>query len=480
MPKLIVALLAAAALAVALAPAAQASTTQESIFQDDTVLLSGNPGPALDQLKGLGVNTVHTLVFWTRLAPNPTSTTKPSGDLTNPNTYSSAAWAQYDALVRGAAARGIQVLMTPTGFTPRWAECKRPPANIRNCTPNSKYFQSFVTAIGKRYSGTFTPAGGTTLPKVNRWSIWNEPNQIGWIYPQKSGKNVVSAKYYRDLVYAGLAGLKASGHRSDKVLIGDTSPTSRGRNTDATSFLLALFCVDSKGHHIKTKALGCNKFKRFSGIAGFAHHPYNTSAIGPALRKPKGKGDITLAVLSRLTHVLSLGAKGHAIKRGLPIYFTEYGIQTDPPNPQYGIPPSKQAEYLNQADYTAYKNRSVKSVSQYELIDEADPTVFQTGLEFHNGTPKPSYDAYRLPIWVTRKGGSSSIWLWVRPAGGSPQTVQIQHDTGGGFQTVATKTTNGRGFATVSQSGTSGTWRIAWTAPSGTTYFSRAGSVNDR
>jgi hypothetical protein len=480
MPKLIVALLASAALAVAIAPAAQASTTQESVFQDDSVLLSGNPGPYLDQLKGLGVNTIHTLVFWQRLAPNADSRTKPSGDLTNPNTYSASAWAQYDALVRGAAARGIQVLMTPTGFTPLWAQCKRP-GKYRNCQPNPTYYKAFVTAVAKRYSGSFTPSGGTTLPRVNRWSFWNEPDQVGWIFPQKSHGLVVAAKYYRDLVYAGLAGLKASGHSRDTVLLGETAPTARGNSTDPTSFLLALFCVDKKGHHIRTAALGCNKFKRFSGISGFAHHPYNTSAIGPALRKPKNKGDITLAVLDRLKKVLALGAKGHAIKRNLPVYFTEYGIQTDPPNPQYGVPPAKQAMWLNQMDYTAYKNKLVKSVSQYELVDDGnDPSVFQTGLEFQNGSPKPGYDAYRLPIWVTRKGGSSSIWFWVRPAGGAAQTVQIQHDTGGGFQTVATKTTNGRGFATVSQSGTGGTWRIAWTAPNGTTYFSRAGSVNDR
>lgn len=468
------------ALAIALfAPAAQASTTQESILQDDTVLLSGNPGPALDQLKGLGVDTVHTLVFWKRLAPNSDSRSKPSGDLTNPNTYNAGAWAQYDALVRAASARGMQVLMTPTGFTPRWAQCARP-GKYRNCQPNAKYFQSFVTAVGKRYSGSFTPAGGATLPKVSRWSIWNEPDQIGWIYPQKKNGQVVGAKYYRDLFYAGQAGLKKSGHSSDKLLLGETAPTARGNSTDPTSFLLALFCVNNKGKRIRTAALGCNKFKRFSGITGFAHHPYNTSAIGPALRKPRGKGDITLAVLDRLKKVLALGAKGHAIKRNLPVYFTEYGIQTDPPNPQYGIPPAKQALYLNQMDFTAYKNKLVKSVSQYELVDEQDPTVFQTGLEFHNGTPKPSLDAYRLPIWVTRKGASSSIWFWVRPAGGTPQTVQIQHDTGGGFQPVTTKTTNGRGFATATQAGTSGTWRIAWVGRDGQTYFSRAASVNDR
>ena len=77
--SLLAALLASAAIAVVAAPAAQANKTQESIFQDDTVLLTGTPGPALDQLKGLGVNTIHTLVFWNRFGPNPASKSRPSG-----------------------------------------------------------------------------------------------------------------------------------------------------------------------------------------------------------------------------------------------------------------------------------------------------------------------------------------------------------------------------------------------------------------
>ena len=475
MPKLFIALL--AVLLLALPAAASAGTRQESILQDDTVLLNGNPGPTLDQLQGLGVTTVHTLVFWDKVAPSPTSARRPSGDLSNPNTYSGAAWAPYDALVRAASARGMQILMTPTGFTPRWAACKRHPVRYRNCQPNPKLYGQFVTAISKRYSGSFRDASGQTLPRVKRWSFWNEPDQIGWIYPQRKGRAIVSAKYYRDLVYAGTAALRKTGHRRDQVLLGETAPTARGNSTDPTTFLRALFCMDARGHRLRhgkiAKLQGCNKFKRLTA-SGFAHHPYNTSAVGPALRKPRGKGDITLAVLGRLTRVLKLGAKAHAIKRNLPVYFTEYGIQSNPPNPLYGVSLSQQAAYLNQADFTAYRNRSVRAVSQYELVDDPASTgVFTTGLILKNGVQKPSYDAYRLPIWVTKKHSRVSIWLWVRPAAGRSQQVQIQHDTGSGFQTVATKTTNSRGFATVSQSG-GGKWRFAWTAPNGTTYFSRS------
>src|SRR5262249_30144591 len=250
------------------------------------------------------------------------------------------------------------------------------------------------------------------------------------------------AKLYRDLVNSGLSALRKTGHSHDQVLLGETAPVGRGKSTDPTTFLLNLFCIDSHAHRLRGKAArtqGCTHFKRFSGITGFAHHPSNMGATGPALRKPPGKGDMTLSTLSRLTKVLRLGAKGHAIRAGLPIYFTEYGMQTRPPNRRYGVPVSKQAMWLNQMDWLAYKDRAVRSVAQYELYDGGDTQTFTTGLIFHDTTPKPSFEAYRLPIWATRSGSKTVLWFWVRPAAGTPQAVQVQHDTGSGFQDVNTK-----------------------------------------
>lgn len=465
------ALLAAVALIV---PAAHANTSQESIFQDDAVLLNGHPGPSLDLIKGLGSNTIHSLVFWNKVAPRPTSRSRPSGDLSNPASYPDTAWAPYDALVREATARGMQVLFSPTGFAPRWASgCPG-----RDCKPNAKLFQQFVTAIGRRYSGGFNDSSGNVLPRVKRWSIWNEPDQVGWLNPQPQ-----AALLYRNLVYAGLAGLRASGHSGDQVLLGETAPVGRGHSTNPTTFLLNLFCIDARGHKLRGRAArqqGCtHRFKRFTGITGFAHHPYNVGATGPALLRPRRAGDITLATFGRLNKVLRLGAHARAIRAGLPIFITEYGIQTRPPNRRYGVPVSKQAMWLNQADWLAYKNRAVRSVAQYELYDGADMGVFTTGLIFHNGVPKPGFDAYRLPTWASRKGSRTSLWFWVRPAAGTPQNVFIQHDTGGGFLNVGQKTTNSHGFATVTESGTSGRWRIAWTDAGGVQHFSRAASVKD-
>ena len=57
---------------------------------------------------------------------------------------------------------------------------------------------------------------------------------------------------------------------------------------------------------------------------------------------------------------------------------------------------------------------------------------FQTGLEYINGTPKPSFDAYRVPIWlpVARHGGNVAVWGQLRPVVGatSPYSTSTPSD----------------------------------------------------
>jgi len=59
---------------------------------------------------------------------------------------------------------------------------------------------------------------------------------------------------------------------------------------------------------------------------------------------------------------------------------------------------------------------------------------FASGLIFFSGVHKPSFDAYRVPIYLpstsTRSGRSLEVWGCVRPAHyfrGAPQSVQIQY-----------------------------------------------------
>jgi len=482
MPKKLL-LIVIALCALAAAPAAHASKTQESIFQDDRALIfmgDAQRQAALDQMKALGATTIHSLVFWNSIAPDASSKTKPAGfDGSDPNAYPAGAFDQYDALVREAAARGLSLILSPVE-APAWAgRCGS--LSIRNhCRPDPAEYGAFVTALGRRYSGTF--AG---LPRVSRWSFWNEPNQAGWLQPQqerKHGRNVpVAPALYRALFRAGAAALSASGHGKDQILLADTAPLGQQtgplgtRSLTPTAFLQSLFCLDSRGRALRGSAAkdqSCSGRYAKLAATGMAHHPYNRGGSQPPLSRP-GSGEITIANISRLSALLAQGARAHRISANLPIYFTEFGFQTNPPDHTFGVSLAKQAAWINQSDYIAYRNPRVKSVAQYELFDEPVLASFQTGLRFVNGSAKPSLDAYRLPIWVTRHGSGVSVWGQVRPAGDTHQQVTIQNGNRA-FKDVKTVTTGANGYFVVNLPREAGPrWRLSWNG-----FTSRIASVD--
>ncbi len=202
----------------------------ESIFQDDDHLLYA-PTPTvnhtLDTLRGLGVDRLRLTVLWAAIAPRPARPGPPARTSTpsNPAAYPAAAWAPYDRIVRLARARGIGVAFNVTAPGPLWAMAG-PAPNLKAANhyrPAPKEFGAFVAAVGKRYSGAYvvpaSPGAGparAALPRVSYWTIWNEANQPGWLYPQwraVAGLRVMnSPRLYRLYVDAAFAALRRTGH----------------------------------------------------------------------------------------------------------------------------------------------------------------------------------------------------------------------------------------------------------------------------
>lgn len=449
----------------AFAVPAHASTRQESVFQDDTSLVFSGDAKrqaTLDEIKALGATTVHSLLFWDRIAPGPDAKTKPAGfDATNPDAYPPGAWFQYEQLVAEAQARGMNVIFSPVQG-PHWADTCSSKANIHHCKPRPSDFQQFVTAAGKRF------------PSVHSWSMWNEPNQSNWLYPQQSrkhGHNIPTAAIvYRNLFRAGTAALQATGHGGDQILLGETAPLGRTTGTlgkrflSPTAFFQGVFCLNSRGHKLRgriAKDESCTGYKKLAAT-GISHHPYNRGGSQPPTRRPTGPGEITIANISQLSRVINQGSHARRIRGGLKFYFTEFGFQTNPPDRTFGISLSRQARYINQSDYIAYRNRRVASVSQYELFDAPLLPDFNTGLRLKSGKAKPSLNAYRLPIWVTKSGSGVRVWGQVRPADGTAQTVQIQNGTKK-FKTVKTVRTSSNGYFLVRVGRKAGSkWRLSW------------------
>ncbi len=481
------ALLAALA-SLALPATALASPTQRTVIEDDGQLVLSDAATrarAFDDVSALGADTIHSIVFWNRIAPSPTSRHRPAGfDGSDPAAYPAAAWDPWDELVRSATARGVDVQLSPASPIPEWASGCRS-GKRTTCRPDPTQFKRFVQALGTRYSGTYADedAGGGTLPRVARWSVWNEPNQGGWLTPQfarvRGRTQPQSPAIYRALVRAAVKGLAASGHAHDELLLGETAPL--GRETGSLSirpmapgaFLRGTLCLDDAGKALKGAAgaaLDCTgSFPRLP-VTGFAHHPYTRGGSQPPTSRGTS-GEITVATASRLRAIIRQAAARRRVPAGLAISYTEFGFQTNPPDTLFGVSLAAQARYLNESDWLAYRDPSIRAVGQYELVDERKASAFQTGLRFLDGRAKPAYAAYRLPLWVSRQGSRYRIWGQVRPAlDRARDTVLVERAPSGSarFATVARTTLRGsKGFVDLTVPAHSGAWRLSWTPPGG-------------
>ena len=471
--------LAPAVLLLATAGSAAASTKQETILQDDR--LFGDPTQqvaALDKADSLGVDTIHSVVVWNTLAPSPDSKKKPKGfKAADPKSYPAEAWDRFDSLVREADARGIDLLLSPAGPGPIWAsQCKK---KTPTCDPNPKEYQDFFTAVVKRYSGKYSDEnqGGGKLPKVDRFSVWNEPNLKSWITPTNQ-----NAAIYRDLVYAAGAALKKGKQPRAQLYLGELAPLNK-----SLPFYRNLFCIDARGKTLtgkNAKKAGCTSGKRIKRlpVTAIAHHPYSRGGEPPF--KKKTKNDMTLRDIDRLSAVSAQGAKVGAVKRNLGIYITEFGISSTPPSEKFGVKPEVQARELNHSEFVMYDNKAIRSYCQFQLTDDTnigqngDPVNFQTGLMFRDNSEKPSFAAFRMPIYVTKAPGGVRVWGGVRPGAGDK--VDIQTGSGSSFKTAKTVTVNRYGYIDQKLSTSDKKFRLRWTSPDGKEFTSRVADVNKK
>ena len=428
--RMMLALAVAACALVLAATPASAARGQKTILQDDSLLLGSEErrDATLDEWRSLGVDIVKIRVNWRDMSPG----SRPA-DPSDPAVYSGGHWARYDRAIRGAKERGMDVLLLLGGHAPTWASKNSPrglPAGVHRV--NANLFGQFARAVGRRYSGSY--AG---LPRVTLWSIWNEPNLASWLSPQRS-----APKIYRNLLYKGYDGLKATGHGRDTILYGELLPFARGNRTSGVrrrpiAFLRAVACVDSRYRPFrgrKARSRGCQKFRRLPGV-GVAHHPY-TLAAGPRVRSPH-RDDVSISELGRLSKALDklTRKRRFASRRRQAIWSTEFGFQTDPPDPfQSRI--KRVPGYMGEAEYIAFKNRRVVAWSQYPFND--DPVGdsgsnrfggFQSGLKFESGRQKPGvYKAFQLPFYVKRLSASRvQVFGGVRAVGaGAPVTIETR------------------------------------------------------
>jgi hypothetical protein len=495
----------AAIAAVLVVPAgAHATRTQQTMMEDSTQLLTLGDGPrdfTLDQFKALGTDIVKLRVEWRDIAPDPATRRRPDFNASDPAAYPTGAWDALDAAVRGIVARGMRPFLMVGPPAPDWATAGPPKKYVGVWRPDPAEFGQFMRAVGQRYSGTY--AG---LPRVPIWSLWNEPNHPQFIQPLSErigGKMVPTAPHvYRRLYVAGTDALAATGHAADTILFGEVLPIGQNRYGALNlirpiKWLREFFCLDDNYRPYRgsaASARGCNPFPKIV-TSGFAMHPY-TKPVGPRFHLAN-PDDATIGQIARVAKALDRIAKTRRVKRGLPIYSTEFGIQTDPPDcVGFGAPIDKQAEILNEAEYDSYISRRVKTYSQYLLIDDPILTQFQPGTNERYGRyqtgllwgqnavrcespgvhfqyaarKQPTFNAFQTPIYVRKLALNSGVQVFgrARPRGRTPTQIEILHSN-----RVVRRVTAAGYFLVTLRGSSRGNWQLRWT-DGVTTYLSRA------
>jgi len=336
---------------------------------------------------------------WADVAPG--GKRKPSGfNGASPSGYN---WGVYDSVIADIRARGFKVMFALAPPAPGWATRARGDTKGVN-RPSAREFGRFAEAAAKHFPG------------VSVWTLWNEPNHPGHLYPQSTkGGRPVAPHIYHDMVRAGVSGLRRGGAKHDTILFGELLPIGKPvdgpkRNLQPLKFLRSFFTG-----------------RPITGVGGFAYHPY-TRPAGPLIREPTAN-DATIRSYGRVLHVLDsarAAGKLHS-KKPLPIWNTEFGFQTNPPDP-YAARIASVPRFWDLSElWFSYSNRRVKSISQYTMYDQAGPaSLWQSGLRFANGATKTDiYTNYRLPLLVRQLGpGAVEVRGAARP-GGKGSVVQI-------------------------------------------------------
>jgi hypothetical protein len=289
-------------------------------------------------------------------------------------------WDNYDRVVVNAKKYKIQLLFTIYG-TPRWAQGKKKGLNV--APSRMSYLRDFAYAAAKRYSGTFKRSDGVVLPAVRKWLAWNEPNNPYFLKPQwtKVGRHYVptAAKVYASMCTAVWAGIHSTHLKKETVACGATD--SYGNNTARS----ARPSISPTRFLREVKHYGLRHFDVW------AHHPYYRNPRQAPMTAP-GRNTVTLANIGVLTKLLS---QLYGPKK---LWITEYGYQTKPPDPLFGVSWVNQARYLSQSFAIARKNPRITMMLWFLLRDESRLSGWQSGLFTASGKRKPAYYAFaRMP-----------------------------------------------------------------------------------
>jgi hypothetical protein len=221
---------------------------------------------------------------------------------------------------------------------------------------------------------------------VRDWLAWNEPNNPVFLKPQYKRIGgfwlLQSAISYAKICNAVYTGIHTAGVAGERVACGATAP--RGNNSPRSS-------RPSVSPLAFLRAVKRAGLKRFDA---WAHHPYySTPSDGPASPPLSSKGAASTAVT--LGNIDTLIAELTRLYGPKPLWITEYGYQTNPPDRVFGVSWAEQARYLTEAFAIARAKPRIQMMLWFLLEDEPALSGWQSGLITVAGKKKPSFLAFQ-------------------------------------------------------------------------------------
>jgi hypothetical protein len=295
----------------------------------------------------------------------------------------------------------IDIVLQLVG-TPSWANGGRP-SNVMPTRASS--FGAFATAVAREY------------PWARKFVIWNEPNQARWLRPTSA------ALYVTRLLNPAYLAIHRQISRA-QVAGGSTAPRGSTGGVSPVAWLTGM-------HRARAR------------LDVYAHNPYplDPKRETPLATRPCARcTTVTMATLGRLERLVA---------RDFPrarIWLTEYGYQSNPPDRILGVTPARQARYLAEGAYAAYRAPRVDMLIHFLYRDEPTLARFQSGLVTLRNKPKPALSAFELPLAETaRTGTTTSLWGQLRASDGATAAV-LERRTGSTWRPMASIQAGARGF----------------------------------
>ena len=426
--------LAVLAAALAAAPTAHAARALQLGFFDRVYSAAPAERDAwLDRTRAVGAGIVRIDIGW----PAPQTVTRPAGfDARNPSDprYD---FRRADAAIVAARERGLKVLASFTGAPP-WVDGPGRPAGVTPGTwnPSAQALQDYGAALARRYSGRFPdPARpGQSLPKVQAFQVWNEPNLSKYLNPQWNGRSAASPALYRRMLNGFSRGVRSVSSTPTVVTAG-TAPFGDtqvgGNRMQPARFWREVLCLRrSRGVLRRSR---CPVRARFDVLA---HHPYS---VGRPRRKALNADDVSIPDVRKLTTLLRASER---FRRVLPrmrhaMWVTEVSYDSSPPDPD-GVPEATHARWLQESFYLLSR-QGVTTITWFQIRDQPAGASFaasnQSGVFFADGRPKLAATAFRFPF-VAEPAGRKRLRVWGRsPVGGR---MTIERRTASGWRRLRT------------------------------------------